>query len=548
MKDGSTDGDSTYSMNRLLYSKKTYDPIIAKKKMGASSASETTTRNRMISIGKVDQSDGYMSMSHTNGNTANTALRRLRSSGSTVPKKVAAKTLNIIKTPNPPYYIEGTSGDQEITLTFTPGETFGPPIINYLYSYNGVNFVELSPPVTSNTVTFTGLTNGTPYTIFLKAKTESSISKYSSWPITVTPSTIPDAPTSLVATPGDKLITIEFTQGWNGGAPITNYMYSATRNDVSGNEPFVELSPADASSPITITGLTNQKLYTVYLKAVNKNGASVSSFSVSARPLSPYDSTLPALPSGAKALFQLDAKDPMSYLDEYGTTWKDVGQKDSSIGFTTQINNATFNSLPTGYSNVDEAVYYFDMSNNSHITIPDSTLLQSKVSGPFRSFVVWAYITTEQVGKGLFSKQYDSSRGVNGYSLIFDTNRNLKLYMRGQTENGEFTTNTTNVTMGIVRDNVYELNKWQMFTGVVCFGGSSGNKSKIFVNNILVMEAPSFEISLNSTAPIIVPCGIQDGNSFSNCRIGGVYYFDRELTNNDVAFLYTKTKERYGIY
>ncbi len=545
MKVGYTDSDSTYSMNRLLYSKKTYDPIIAKKKIGASSASETTTRNRMVSIGKVDNSLGYMSMSNTNSNVADNALRRVRSSGSTVPKKVTTKNVHIIKPPNPPYYITGTTGNQQITLSFTPGETFGYPIINYLYSYDGVTYVEFSPPVTSNSVTLTGLTNGTPYTIFLKAKSEISVGKYTSLPVTFTPSTLPDAPTSLVATAGDKLITISFTQGFNGGAPITNYMYSATPTDVSVMEPFVALNPIDASSPITITGLTNQKTYTVYLKAVNKNGASVSSVSVSAKPISPYDSTLPALPSGSKPLFQLDAKDPASYPGS-GTTWVDVAPNPVLFNGTDnyETHNATFNSTTTGYSNIDSAIYYFDMSNNSNITIPDSTILQAKVGGPNRTFVVWAYITTEQPGKGLFSKMYSSTNSKYGYSLVFDSNRNLNLNMKGITDTNF---STSNSMYSLVQNNVYELNKWQMFTGVVCFGGSSINLCKIYVNNIPVMSGGSLETSLNSAAPIVIPCGQQDGLTYSNCRIGGVYYYDKALTNDDITLLYTKTKERFGI-
>ena len=86
-KDGTTDGTSTYSMYRLLYSKKTYDPFMGKKKWGAVDASETTQRNRIFAVGKTSESLGYISLSHTKGHSVNDALKRVRSSGSTVPKK-----------------------------------------------------------------------------------------------------------------------------------------------------------------------------------------------------------------------------------------------------------------------------------------------------------------------------------------------------------------------------------------------------------------------------------------------------------------------------
>jgi hypothetical protein len=87
-KDGSTDGTSRYAMNLRLY--KTYEPSI-KKKIGAGSASETIERKRMIAIGKTTESSGYISLSHTKGHVVSDALRRVRSGGATVPKKVGMK-------------------------------------------------------------------------------------------------------------------------------------------------------------------------------------------------------------------------------------------------------------------------------------------------------------------------------------------------------------------------------------------------------------------------------------------------------------------------
>jgi ABC-type phosphate transport system substrate-binding protein len=86
-KDGSSDGTSNYSMNLLMYSKKTYDSLTTKKKWGAVDASETTHRNRVFAIGKTNNSIGYTSLSHTNGHVVNDALRRVRSGGLTAPKK-----------------------------------------------------------------------------------------------------------------------------------------------------------------------------------------------------------------------------------------------------------------------------------------------------------------------------------------------------------------------------------------------------------------------------------------------------------------------------
>ena len=102
----------------------------------------------------------------------------------------------------------------------------------------------------------------------------------------------PAAPTSLVATAGDGSAVISFTQGSNGGSAITNYKYSLDGTN------FTLLSPADATSPITITGLTNGTAYTIYLEAVNIAGISIPSDPVS---VTPADVTPPTLVSSVLA-------------------------------------------------------------------------------------------------------------------------------------------------------------------------------------------------------------------------------------------------------
>lgn len=181
-------------------------------------------------------------------------------------------------TPGAPTSIVATAGVSKITVTFLSGATGGSPITNYKYSIDGgANFTACSPADVASPIEITGLTN-IAYTVILKAVNENGDGIASAESNSVTPVTVPDAPTSLIATPGNAQISVAFTEGASGSSPITNYKYS-----IDGGTVYTACEPAQTTSPIIISGLTNDVAYTIKLKAVNANGdgaASVESNSV----------------------------------------------------------------------------------------------------------------------------------------------------------------------------------------------------------------------------------------------------------------------------
>ena len=214
----------------------------------------------------------------TNGTSYGIYLKAVNARGESSASSSVSVTPSTI--PSSPTSLSASAGDGSATISFTPGANGGNAITNYQYSTDGTNYTALSPTDTSSPITINGLTNGTSYTIYLKAVNPNGVSSASS-SVTVTPSTIPSAPTSLSASAGDGSATISFTPGANGGNAITNYKYS-----IDGST-YTDLSPSDASTPITISGLTNGTSYTIYLKAVNANGDSSASTSVSVIPSQP---------------------------------------------------------------------------------------------------------------------------------------------------------------------------------------------------------------------------------------------------------------------
>lgn len=89
---------------------------------------------------------------------------------------------------------------------------------------------------------------------------------------------LPSPPIGLSATAGNGTADISFTAGSDNGSAITNYKYSTNNVD------YYAFSPADATSPVTVTGLTNGTPYSISLKAVNAVGDSVASETVGVTP------------------------------------------------------------------------------------------------------------------------------------------------------------------------------------------------------------------------------------------------------------------------
>ena len=102
----------------------------------------------------------------------------------------------------------------------------------------------------------------------------------SAWIVAI--ATAPAAPTALSGTAlSTTSVSIAFTPGADNGATITNYQYALSTDSGSTYGSFLALDPADATSPITISGLSASTTYTIKIKAVNTMGAGTESAGVS---------------------------------------------------------------------------------------------------------------------------------------------------------------------------------------------------------------------------------------------------------------------------
>jgi hypothetical protein len=117
-----------------------------------------------------------------------------------------------------------------------------------------------------------GLTNGTEYAFTIRAKNIIGTGPSSGVSASVTPATVPGAPTMGLATAGNGEATIAFTApASNGGSAITSYTATSNPGAFTGT-----VNQANGGT-ITVVGLTDGTEYSFTVKARNTIGEGAAS-------------------------------------------------------------------------------------------------------------------------------------------------------------------------------------------------------------------------------------------------------------------------------
>ena len=316
----------------------------------------------------------------TNGTKYYVALKATNTSGTTI-SSTGNTTLPTFPGTPTSLVITPTSGQLSVAFTVASGT-----VTTYQYSTDGgttwiarTDSGTTASPVVITKLSTNGttvLTNGTPYSVALKAM-NNSYAGTATAPISATPATTPGAPTSIVITPGNASLSVAFAAPADpAGAAVTSYKYSTD----NGSTYSTRTDGGGLTSPLVInkissdgtTSLTNLTVYRILIKAVNRIGDGTATTSTNGTPAaqSPSAPTITGItPSSASLSVYFTAPTDnggasitkYQYSTDNGSTWHDrdsgttasplvIGK--TSDAYSALVNNTTYQVLLRAYNGV----------------------------------------------------------------------------------------------------------------------------------------------------------------------------------------------------
>ena len=303
-----------------------------------------------------------------------------------------------------------TSGNKQLSMTFSVSSDGGTAITGYKYSLNGASYITVNN--TTAPFVITGLSDSTSYTVSLllfniigdgPATTASAVSTY----------TVPSVPQNIIATGGNKQISIAFTApANNGGSVVTGYKYS-----LNGAAYIVR---AGTTSPIVVSNLLDSTSYTIKLLAYNTIGDGTESLEVStttyALASEPQDVVVTAGIRQLSVAFSAPASNGGATITGYkysldGANYTTVNSTTSPIVISSGISNNTSYTVRLRAFNTlgDGAIY-----TASSVTTPGVPSVPQSISSVagYRQITVTYTAPSSNGGAEIIGYKYSLNNGT----------------------------------------------------------------------------------------------------------------------------------------
>ena len=343
----------------------------------------------------------------TNGTEYTFTVRAVDTSGSTavITGLPSSATATPAPVPDGPANLSATARSQEVGLTWDGSAD--STITKYQVSTDsGTNFADIGGSSAATTATtVTGLTNGTAYTLAVRAVNDSGESAAPR--VTATP--LWPAPTGLVAVPNNEQVTLQ----WDRGVPgITKYhvLTEGPGNDIN------TLVPAGSGTKTTVTdtGLTNGAEYTFTVRAaLGTDPANATFTSVASTVTATPELALPAAPTGLTPTAG-DRQVTLSWDNPNDLTL--TGYDYSTDGGTTSTSITGLTEAPTSYT-------ITGLTNDTEYTL---ALRAENASGKGP----WSdNVTATPIAKPAAPANFAATRGSNGgeVALTWDDPNNVPI-------------------------------------------------------------------------------------------------------------------------
>ena len=228
---------------------------------------------------------GYTVTGLTNGTTYTFRVRAVIDAAAGESQESGDATVTPAKAPDAPTELSAEAGHEQATLTWTaPADDGGSAILRHEYrqkqgsgSYGVWIEIPDSAPGEAHATgyTVTGLTNDEAYTFQVRAVNGASAGEgdASNEARAMPKPGVPSAPTELSAEPGHERATLSWTvPAFDGGSAIVGYAYRQKQGagDYGDWVEIPDSAPGEAhATGYTVTGLTNDEVYTFQVRAVN---------------------------------------------------------------------------------------------------------------------------------------------------------------------------------------------------------------------------------------------------------------------------------------
>jgi hypothetical protein len=187
-----------------------------------------------------------------------------------------------LSVPGAPTGVSADGGNAQATVGWLPPAiTGGTSITSYTVTSSPGNLTASS---TTPDATVTGLMNGSPYMFTVKATNAVGAGPASSASNSVTPATVPAAPTNVRAIPGNVQAAVSWQPpSNNGGNPITGYAVSSTPAGFTATTGTTYPDGGIVRS-VQATGVSNGVSYVFNVQAINAKGTGAAGVSTPVKP------------------------------------------------------------------------------------------------------------------------------------------------------------------------------------------------------------------------------------------------------------------------